>query len=207
MFPSRTAGVIFAVLLFAPGVISSQPPSVPGCIGIMAASVTGLDGDAVGAGNAVRDLFVTFLTGPSMQPVVLEARVRQLAVEEAKAKNCAYLVAASVSRKRGGGSSAFGAALGRAAGTAAWHVPGGAGVGGAVVRGVSVGAAEAVQQMTSSTRAKDEIRIEWTLTALSSPSPPAASKKDKLKASSDGEDLLTPLVARAAEVIVRTVLK
>ena len=33
------------------------------------------------------------------------------------------------------------------------------------------------------------------------------SSNDKLKASSDGEDLLTPLVQRAAEAIVRTVLK
>lgn len=173
----------------------------------MAASVSGLDGDAGEAGKAVRDVFVSFLTGPSMHPVGLEARVRQLAIEEARGKNCAFIVAVSVSRKRGGGGSALGSALGRAAGTAAWYMPGGAGVGGAVVRGVSIGAAEAVQQITSSTRAKDEMRLEWTLMPLSSPSASPTSKNEKLKASSDGEDLLTPLVQRAAETIVHTVLK
>jgi hypothetical protein len=172
----------------------------------MPASVTGVDGSAVEAGNAVRDLIISFLTGPSMQPVAIEARVRQLAVEEAKQKGCAYVVTSSLSRKRGGSGSGFGQAVGRAAGTAAWSVPGSAGVGGAVIRGASVGAAEAVQQMTSSTRAKDEMRLEWTLSPLASEKA-AMSSNDKLKASSDGEDLLTPLVQRAAEAIVRTVLK
>ena len=180
-------------------------PSAP-CIAVMPASVTGVDGSAVEAGNAVRDLIISFLTGPSMQPVAIEARVRQLAVEEAKQKGCAYVVTSSLSRKRGGSGSGFGQAVGRAAGTAAWSVPGSAGVGGAVIRGASVGAAEAVQQMTSSTRAKDEMRLEWTLSPLASEKA-AMSSNDKLKASSDGEDLLTPLVQRAAEAIVRTVLK
>lgn len=186
--------------------MQSPPPGAP-CVAVMPATVTGVDGNAADAGTAVRDVFVSFLSGPSMQPVPLEARVRQLAIEEAKQKNCAYFVSASLSRKRGGGGSAFGQALGRAAGTAAWYVPGAAGVGGAVVRGLSVGAAEAMQQIASSTRAKDEVRLEWTLTPLSSPSASPTSKNDKLKASSDGEDLLTPLVQRAAETIVQTVLK
>ena len=198
--------ILIAAFWAAAAPSTQSPGATPPCIGVMAASVTGLDGNAGDAGKAVRDVFVSFLTGPSMQPVALEARVLQLAIEEAKQKNCAYILAASVSRKRGGGGSAFGTALGRAAGTAAWYVPGGAGVGGAVVRGLSVGAAEAVQQITSSTRAKDEMRLEWTLTPLASSSAPT-SKNEKLKASSDGEDLLTPLVQRAAEIIVQTVLK
>src|SRR5215210_1382835 len=85
----------------------SSPQTTP-CIGVMAATVTGVDGNAADAGKAVRDVFISFLTGPSMQPVPLEARVRQLAIEEAKQKHCVYVVVASLSRKRSGGGSAFG---------------------------------------------------------------------------------------------------
>ena len=196
--------VLVAALAAAPSPQATAPPAP--CIAVMSASVTGVDGSAADAGSAVRDLVVSFLKGPSMAPVPLEARVRQLAIEEAKQKGCAYIVTASVSLKRGGSGSGFGQALGRAAGTAAWSVPGGAGFGGAVVRSATVSAAEAVQQMTSSTRAKDEMRLEWTLAPLSAETA-AMTRNDKLKASSDGEDLLTPLVQRAAEAIVRTVLK
>jgi hypothetical protein len=61
--------------------------------------------------------------------------------------------------------------------------------------------------MAATTRAKDEMRLEWTITALAAGARSAAPKSEKLKASSDGEDLLTPLVQRAAENIVETVLK
>lgn len=183
----------------------APPPPAP-CLAVMPATVTGVDGSASDAGTAVQELIVSFLTGPLMQPVPVEPRVRQLALDEARQKNCAFLLSTSLSRKRSGGGSALGSVLGRAAGTAAWYIPGGVGIGGAVVRGVSVGAAEAVQQMTSSTRAKDEMRLEWVLTPLAA-SGSATSRKDKLKASSDGEDLVTPLVHRAAETVVQIVLK
>lgn len=203
------AAVLFAVSLTsavrAQDPATSPPAAPAGCIAIMAATVTGVDGNAAEAGTAVRDVFISFLSGPSMKPVALESRVRQLAVEEARQHNCAYIVTASLSRKRSGGGG-LAKALGRAAGTAAWYVPGGAAAGGAVVHGLSIGAAQAVQEITSSTRARDEMRLEWTLMALPTKKS-AASSNDKRKAASDGEDLLTPLVQRAAESIVAVVLK
>ena len=183
---------------------ATPPPAAPaGCIAIMAATVTGVDGNAAEAGTAVRDVFISFLSGPSMAPVALESRVRQLAVEEARQQNCAYMVTASLTRKRSGGGG-LAKALGHAAGTAAWYVPGAAA--GAVVGALSVGAAQAVQDITSSTRAKDEMRLEWSLTSLATQKS-AANSNDKRKATSDGEDLLTPLIQRAAESIVAVVIK
>lgn len=194
-----------AVLTSAP-VDDTRAQTASRCIAVMPATVTGVDGNAAEAGNAVRDLFISSLTGPSMQLVPLESRVRQLAIEEAKQKGCAYVVSASLSRKRGRGGSVLGSALGRAAGTAAWYVPG-ASTGAAVVRGLGAGAAEAVHHMATTTKAKDEMQLEWMLMPLGSSSTPSVKKDDKLKASSDGEDLLTPLVQRAAEAIVQAVLK
>lgn len=204
---SMPAAALLAVCLTS--AVRAQDPGTPpaapaGCIAIMAATVTGVEGNAAEAGTAVRDVFISFLSGPSMAPVALESRVRQLAVEEAREKNCAYMVTASLARKRSGGGG-LAKALGHAAGTAAWYVPGSA-AGGVIVRGLSVGAAQAVQDITSSTRAKDEMRLEWSLTALATQTS-AANSNDKRKAVSDGEDLLTPLVQRAAESIVAVVFK
>lgn len=195
--------LVLSLTLLACGSVLAQQPApqtAPGlCVAIMAATVTGVDGNAAEAGTAARDLFVSFLTGPSIQPMALESRVRMQAVEEAKQKGCMHVVTLALSRKRSGGSG-LGRALGQAAGTAAWYVPGGSGAA-AVARGVTAGAARALGDLASTTRAKDEMRLDWTLTTK------PATHTDRQKASSDGEDLLTPLVQRAAESIVETVLK
>jgi hypothetical protein len=164
-----------------------------------------VDGNAGEAGEALRDLVVSFLSGPTMEPVALESRVRALAIEEAKQKGCAYFVTTTAARKRGGGGG-LGRVLGQAAESASWYIPGGSG-GAAVGRAVSAGTARTLGHMAATTRAKDEMRLEWTVTALANGARPGSSRSEKLKASSDGEDLLTPLVQRAAENIVETVLK
>jgi hypothetical protein len=206
---SPAAFATLVLILVSPPVLAQEPAASPGsgiCVAVMAATMTGVDGDAAAAGTAVRDLFVTFLTGPSIHPLPLESRLRVQAVEEAKQKNCAYFINVSLSRKRGGGGGGLGAALGRAAGTAAWYVPGAAGAGG-VVRGVSVATAQVVGDLASSTRAKDELKIEWSLTAADQRGRSLSPRSEKLKARSDGEDLLTPLVQRASETVAETVLR
>lgn len=209
VFQTTTVATIFALLLL-PSIASAQEPAAAAqpadvCIAVMAASVTGVDGNAAEAGEALRDLLVSFLTGPSMQPLALEARVRPLALEEAKQKGCAYFVTTTAARKRGG-NGGLGRVLGQAAETASWYIPGGSG-GAAVGRAVSAGTARSLGNMAATTRAKDEMRLEWTITSLAAGARPASPRSEKLKATSDGEDLLTPLVQRAAESIVETVIK
>ena len=182
---------------------STQP--APACVGVMAGTVTGVGGNAAESGEALRDLLVSFLSGPSMAPIALESRVRIQAIEEAKQKGCAYVVTTAATMKRGGGSS-FGRVLGQAAGNAAWYIPGGSGMA-AAGRAVSAGTARALGDMAATTRSKDEMRLEWTVTSLAAGARPGSPRREKLKASADGEDLLSPLVQRAAEAIVGTVLK
>lgn len=203
------ASTVLLVFALSPHRAFAQNPTEgPGsgvCVAVMAATMTGVDGDAAAAGAAVRDLFVSFLTGPSIQPLALESRLRVQAMEEAKQKDCAYIVGVAMSKKRGG-SSRLGSALGQAAGTASWYIPGGSGTA-AVARGVSAGAARAVSDLASTTRAKDEMTIEWTLTPLAAQGRASSPHSEKLKARSDGEDLMTPLVQRAAETVAETVLR
>lgn len=204
------AAIMQVLLLVLPAVASAQEAPTPNrpagvCVAVMPATVTGVEGNAAEAGAALRDLLVSFLTGPSLQPLALDARVRVQAIEEARQKGCAYIVTTAAVRKRGG-NGGLGRVLGQAAGNAAYYIPGGSGAA-AIARGVSAGAARALGDMAATTRAKDEMRLEWTVTALVVNARPAAPRSEKLKASSDGEDLLTPLVHRAAESIVETVLK
>ena len=41
--------------------------------------------------------------------------------------------------------------------------------------------------MAATTRAKDEMRLEWTVTSLAEGARPASPRSEKLKASSDGK--------------------
>lgn len=174
------------------------------CLAIMPATVTGVE-SAAEAATAVQEVFVSLLSGPTLNPVALESRLKVQAAQEAKQKGCGYLITATVHRKRSGGGSALGRVVGQAAGQAAWYIPGGHTVGTGVARGLSIGAAQALSTMASSTRAKDEMQMEWALTVPAGAT--IKSRSEKRKASSDGEDVLTPLVQRAAESIAELVIR
>ena len=196
-----------ASFAFGPHTVGAWERLSPGeqtCIAIVLPSVEGIEGNATEVGALLRDLFGSYLTGPSLQVVPLQARLASQAMEEAKQGNCRHVLTATLSRKRGGG--AFGRVLGQAAGTASWSIPGGGTVGSAVVRGAAIGTAQAVAGLAASTRAKDEMQMEYR---VSSPTGTTelGPKSDKLKAKVDGEDLLTPLVEKAAETIVGTLVK
>jgi hypothetical protein len=174
------------------------------CIAIVLPSVQGIEGNATDVATSLRDVFASYLTGPSLQVVALEARLASQAMEEAAQRHCSHVLTVTLNRKRGGGS--FSRIAGQAAGTAAWHVPGGGSVGSAVVRGAAIGTAQAVAAVAAATRAKDEMQIEYR---VSSPTGTTeiGPTRDKRKAKIDGEDLLTPLVEKAAGTIVGTLVK
>ncbi len=187
----------------AAGEVKFQP-EMP-CIAIVLPSVQGVDGSATEVAAAVRELFTSYLTGPSLRAVAVEARLVSQAVEEARQKNCGQVLVTTLTRKRSGGG-AFGRALGQAAGTAAWSVPGVAGTGGAVARGAVIAGAQAVSSVAGSTKAKDEMRLDYKISSLDA----AATAKPetlKVKAAADGEDILTPLVEKASEAIAAGVAK
>lgn len=203
---AATAAILGASVLSRAGVAAKRPapPSASTCIAIVTPSVQGIEGSAADFGSSVRDLFVSYLTGPSIQVIQLKARLASQAMEEAKQHTCNHVLTATVTRKRGGGK--LGKVVGQAAGTASWAIPGGGTTTSAIARGAAVGVAQAVATVASTTRAKDEMQLEYRVL-----SPAGATtvgpKTVKLKANVDGEDLLTPLVERASESIVRTIVK
>jgi hypothetical protein len=174
------------------------------CVAIVLPGVQGVEGSATDAGTAVRDLFMSFLTGPSIKAVALDARLQSQAVEEARQKQCEQVLIATLTRTRSGGSSRLGQVLGQTAGTAAWQIPYAGGTGGAVARSAAIASAQAVSTLAGSTRAKDEMRLEYRVMAPGNVTR-VGPGTEKAKAKVDGEDLLTPLVQRAAETIAAAI--
>ena len=198
--------VVFVVLFGMAAPTAAQnsatdpPASNQACIAIVLPSATGVDGDATAFASSLRDLFISYLTGPSLRAIALDARLPSQAAEEARQKDCGYLLLTSVIRKHDDGNG-LGRAIGRAAGTAAWHgVPYVGGAASAAARGAAIAGAEAISTMASSTRAKDEVTLEYRIGTLETAAR-AQIKKEKAKAQRDGEDVLTPLVEKASEAI------
>jgi hypothetical protein len=168
-------------------------------------SAKGIAGDAGDFSESLRELFISYLNGPSLRAVPLEAKLASQALEEAQQKTCGHVLLTSVARKRDEGSK-FSKILQQAAGpAAAYGVPYGGSAGEAVVRGAVIGGAYAVSSMAQTSKARDEVTLEYRIGTVSTvmQAPP---QRSSAKAKTDGEDLLTPLVEKAAESIAATVL-
>ncbi|HSK07998.1 MAG TPA: hypothetical protein VK911_00360 [Vicinamibacterales bacterium] len=178
----------------------APPAEATTCVAIVLPSVHGVEGSATDVATSLRELFESYLTGPSIKSVGLDARLASQALEEARQKQCDHLLVTTLTRKRSGGGS-LGRALGQAAGTAAWYIPGGG-----VARGAAIAGSHAVSSLAGSTRAKDEMRLDYKISTLDAASR-ASTRTLKAKAASDGEDLLTPLVEQVSEAVAAAVAK
>lgn len=195
---ARSVAALAAALLLAGLPAAGSQEETPACLAVVLPSVAGAEGSASTVATAVRDLFVSYLNGPALRTVAIDARLPAQAVLEARQKGCPHVLLTSVVLKRSGGNR-LGGVLGRAAGTAAWHaVPYGAGAGAAAARGAAVAGAQAASDLAADTRRKDEVRLEYRLGTTESVVA-ARPVSLKAKARADHEDLLTPLVERAAQ--------
>lgn len=169
-------------------------------------SVEENSGSATSAMDATRETFTGFLTGPSLVTYPLKSRLESQVRQEAHQGACPYLLLTTlkhVQKKSGGsvlGKMAAGAAqqgaweAGVASGSAAGRVAGQAAYG---------AAGQAAWNYATSVHKKDEITLEYRLEK--SDGTVLVDKQDKRRASSDGEDLLTPMVQQASEAIATAV--
>lgn len=158
----------------------------PGVVRLGLAGVqTGAVGDNLSAAQlaaAVRDALANGLRGATVEVVMLESS----AEAEARQKECDFVVYASVSHKKGGGG--FGGMFGKVA-----NVATGIGNVGATSDGGSTA--------TANVKQKDELTLDIRLQALGTTAP-AATRQFKSKAKSAGEDIITPAVQQAAQMIL-----
>lgn len=200
---------VFAVLLIAPPAAQQSPVSAAAArICLVPPSVEATAGSADNAIAAVRESFASFLNGPSLTVTPLAARLEVQAREEAKSGNCPFLLFTSVkhTRKSGGllGHVAAGAvqsgayAVGSASSSTVARVATSAAAGAA-------GAAASAYAYASIVKVQDELALTSRLE--SGDGKVLLQRTDKRKATSDGEDLVTPLVQHAAEAIADVVTK
>lgn len=167
------------------------------CVALVLPSVQGVEGSAGDVAVGLRDLFAKYLGGPSIRPILLDAPLLSQAMEEARLKACAYVLTVTLTRKRGGGS--LKKAFVQTASSAAMFLPG-VGVSSSIVHVAAAAGTQAMATMATSTRAKDEIRLEYAVAVVHGAAL-VPSRSDQTKARADGEDIVTPLVERAATVI------
>ena len=193
------------------GLVAAQtPPDVgvsqaPGCVGIVMPKVQPSRGNVAETAASLRDMFASYLTGPTLNTVSLESRLTSQAIEEAKQKGCDRVLLVTLTQKGGGrGMGPLGQVIGEAAGTAVYYVPGGGDVGSAAARAAAIAGTHAVTNVARNTRKKDELKLEYRIDTVDG-QPFLPLKTEKAKARQDGEDLLTPLVEKASEAVAAAI--
>ena len=158
--------------------------------------------------NAVRDLFATFLTGPSISATALNSRLPSQARQEAKQNGCAFVLFTTLkhTRKEAGGGL-LGKMVTGAAQQGAMSVGAAtnSNVGRVAANTIAGAAAAAASSLATSTKAYDQLELSYRLEGAAGQV--ILEKSAKRKAKADGEDLLTPLVERAADEIATTTTK
>lgn len=195
----RVASVVVVACLTSAGTYAGDSASGDRCIAIALPTVQGVPGNAVDASAGVRDLMISFLTAPSLKIVRLDARLPSQTAQEAREKGCELMLVLSLTRKSG--TSHLTQALGQAAGNSAFYLPYGGTVASAAARAATAGGLQVVSSLAASIKAKDEMRLEYRLQSAAG-QVQFGPKTEVRKASADGEDVLTPIVMRAAEAIV-----
>jgi hypothetical protein len=171
-------------------------------IGLVLPKVQVTAGDVAQSAEAVRNTFATRLNAPGVEVVMLNSA----SASEARQKQCDYMLSVSMTVKKGGGGSMFGRTIGNIAGSAAGHIPGGSTAGSAAARSATIAGVYTAATIADNVKAKDELSLEYRLDRADSPNTVIADT-GKAKAKSDGEDILTPQVDKAAQAVLTAVKK
>jgi hypothetical protein len=191
----------------APGFVAASSAKREGTsrIGIVMPKAQMSSGDSAQAAAALRNTFAAYLNSPNVELVALDARLPSQALEEARQSNCDYVLYASLTQKKGGGGM-FGRALGNIAGSAIGRLPGGSNAGEAAARSAAITGVYTIADISGSIKSKDELTLEYKLESTDAVRPGLASTA-KAKAKSDGEDVLTPIVEKAAQAVVDVIVR
>jgi len=159
--------------------------------------------------NAVRETFTSYLTGPTLEVAPLTSRLPEQAREEAKTSNCPYVLFTTLKqeRKTNNGPGLLRRVAGQAVQEGAYTVGSNSGTAAGQIAGNAAGGAAgaAATGYSNSTQSKDELTLTTHLE--SGDGKVLVDMKEKKKADSNGEDLLTPLVEKGATAVAAAVVK
>ena len=200
-FRVALARVALASLAAAP--LAAQDAASKTTICLTPTTAQMASGSSPDGATAVRETLGSYLTGPTLAVTPLTARLASQVREEAKQASCKHIVFTSMKLERNkSGGGLFGKIVGEAVQSSAYELRGRAGgsVAGRVVTSAAASAAaEAARNFATNVKTRDELTFEWRLESLDGAV--VAKNSAKSKASSDGQDLLTPMVEHAADAI------
>lgn len=159
-----------------------------------------VDNDQMAIG--IRDAVAGYFQGTNVEIIPLEANLPQALSNEAKQKGCTYILNVAVSQKKGGGG--FGKMFAAVAPIVSNVVPMAGmagGIAGSVASSVAQTAVMSASQISSTTKSKDTITLEYSL-MMTENGAVKNSNSIKAKAKSDGEDVLSPMMEKMAEAIL-----
>jgi hypothetical protein len=192
---------------------SSEPtaigPKKPGTIRLGLADVkVGSVGQGIAAADlsaAIQNSLGEYLKGTRIEVVTLDAKLASAITDEAKTKECDFVVVANASHKKGGGGGfGFGKILAQTVGqTGIGHTGSTAGN---VAGQIATSAIVTAGSMSENVKKKDEITLDLKVFSASDNSA-VLTRQFKAKAQSDGDDIISTVVEQAAQAVVDTVGK
>lgn len=205
---SSTPGISQSVKNLSQGRSEDSPSVGAKKAGVVRIGLAGVKTGAVGEGISAADLsaaiqntLMQYLKVPNVEVITLDARLSSAIDSEAQQKECDYVLFINASHKKGGGGGfggMFSKVLAPAIGaTGIGHTGSTAGnMAGQVATQSIVSAGNA----SANVKSKDEITLD---VKMQQPGGAAVlTKQVKKKASSNGEDIITPLVEQVAQAVV-----
>ena len=163
------------------------------------------------AGETVRQLFASFLVGPTIETVPIEARIPAQINVEAEQKGCDFVLYSSLSKKTKTGI--FGnlikvvvPVLTNQIPTSGNADPNSPDVSTTQQTVTQAGTDIANNLIAAKTTAKDVITLDFNLVAVNGTTPTLKNSL-KAKAKSDGEDVFSPLIEQAAGEVLQAAMK
>jgi hypothetical protein len=211
-----------AALTGAPALAQNAPPAsaAPVRIGIVLPEAQlGQGNSGQDVGEPVRQLIISYMSGPMLELVPLQAKISAQVNAEALQQNCTHVLFTSVEQKKAGkgmGSmlSMFGPAAAMLPGLGAMGGASSAMIAGVATQAMSAAAMQSAQEdaiasltqaQAGSVKARDEISLTYQFVAVAG-GKPVLEETLKAKAKENGEDLLRPLVEQVAEKTVTVAL-
>ena len=186
-------------------------PKKAGTIRIGLAGIkTGAVGEGISAADlsaAVQNSLSKYLKGTRVELVALEAKLASAQADEAKAKECDFVIVATASHKKGGGGFGFGKMMSVVA-----PVVGQTGIGhtgstaGNIAGQMATNAIVSAGTVAGRVKSKDEITLDLKVISTADNSSPL-TRQFKAKAKSDGDDLVSAIAEQAAQSIIDAVGK
>jgi hypothetical protein len=195
--------------------VSKSDANVPVTVGAkkegtIRIGLAGVKTGAVGEGlnatelaGAIQNSLGEHLKGTKVELVQIEAKIASAIESEAAGKECDYVLYAQVSHKKGGGGFGMFSKIAPALGNIV-PVSGIGSRSGQVAGQIANTSIYTAANAAGSVKSKDELTLDIKLNATNGGAATLA-KVYKMKAKSDGEDIISPLVEQAATAIVAAV--